>query len=500
LATSIIEQTGFAINDENSYASGKLKRPRGPRSSLTLMRPQFDLETRALDYFFLHHVVRTDDLSEEIPDVAQGLCGCTATWKSSGRKSVMVDKALACVSMAVYARTRQCPIIAVDASAQYGQLLRMMQEKVKNILHVSKSIEMLEGVEGEECIDAYLLTMLIMGRYESTMHSYSSIQTLYEVTPSLQRWIHHEGALTILKRWSEEDLNLRSCAPTTIIKLARRGMIQSSLRQNVPLQDWIVDGSRFGERDLGLEYDRILVATVDLYQQVDRIHRCDSLTDSTVLGLIKDARAIDIALQVWASKFPDAWAIRRQAFSARPLRFKSQEENYYPSMILNFDKPGYAAVWIQYFATRMLVNSTCLTVFNLLSGLQSLDSSFLEEQRLECSQQLRSTADSMASAVVAFSLLGKVSRKNGTLQPPLVSYNEESASVQVKPSVAGLIVWPLAVAASVAGVEPRQQKWFRSELARIGKLVGNGFFELAASSAEWTILGGSSYRSLVDTD
>lgn len=438
--------------------------------------------------------MRLDDPSVEIPDVALGLCGCTATWKASGRKSIMVDRALACVSMAVFARTRQCPVVAVDASAQYGRLLRMMQEKVKNFRLLSAS------EDEEECIDAYLLTMLILGRYESTMHNYTSIPTPYEVTPSIQRWIHHEGALTILRRWSEEDLNLRACAPTTIMKLARRGMIQSSLRQNVPLQDWIVDGNRFGERDLGLEYDRILVATVDLYQQVDNLPQCDSLTDSTLLGLIKNARAVDIALQDWASKFPDAWAIQRQALSARPLKIKSHEAKYYPSMIYNFDKPGYAAVWIQYFATRMLVNSTCLGVFNLLSRLQSHDSSSVEEQRLELSQQLRSMADSTASAVTAFSLLSKVSKKDINLRPLLVPYesDSESAAVGVKPSVAGLIVWPLAVAASVDGIESRQQKWFRSELARIGKLIGNGFLELAASSVEWSILGRSS-RSLVGT-
>ncbi|KEF54845.1 uncharacterized protein A1O9_09287 [Exophiala aquamarina CBS 119918] len=494
LTASIIEQPGFSINDENSYASGKLKRPRGPRSNLTLLRPQFDLEARALDYFLLHHVVQLDDLLGGMPDVAQGLCGTTAIWKASGRNSVMVDKALTCVSMAVFARTRQAPIVAVDASVKYGRLLRMMQQKVQNFPLLALTSP---GNENEEVsIDAYLLTMLLMGRYESTMHDYSGIPNLYQVAPSLHRWIHHEGALTILRRWSEAASNGRASAPTNIMKLSRRGMLQSSLRQNIPLQDWIIDGSRFGECGLGLEYDGILVATVDLYQRVGSMIRSHSLIESTRLELIEEAHVIDTRLQEWASRFPDAGALQWHTLAPNPGPWSHAD--YHPSTIDHFDEPRYATVWIQYFATRMLVKSTCLSVFDV--GVQvcgpSFDSSFVEQHRSECSQQLHRLADRMVSAVVAFSHLGKTGRKE-TMRRPVGSHDQESTMVEGKPSVAGLIIWPLAVAASINGLEPRQQQWFRAEIARIGKSIGNGFFELAATCPEWTILGRSEDHSPV---
>lgn len=453
---------------------------------MTILRPQVDLEERALDYFFLHHVVQVDDLSGDIPDVAQGLCICTALWKSSGRKSTMVDTALACVSIAVFACTQQCHDIALDASVRYGRLLRMMQKKVNNF-PVLPTI----APDDEETIDAYLLTMLLMGRYESTMHNHSTIPPSYEITASLQRWIHHDGALIILERWSEQNFSLcaNASAPTAIMKLARRGMIQSSLRQNSVLQEWILDGSRFGERDLGLGYDRIFIKTVDLCQRVNGLSQQDFWTDSA-LELIETAQQLDLALQAWASHFPNAWAFRRQIL-ARPM--SCSKADYYPSTRFDCDKPGYAAVWIQYFATGMLINSTCLDIFKRLTERQILlESSCVEEQRQKCLEQLGSMSDSMASAVVAFSLFekGRSITDNGSRSPPLASSKEEVVlpSLEQSPSTVGLIVWPLALAASVHGIEPQQQKWFRMELARIGKLLGNGFLELAATSPEWTVL------------
>ncbi|KAK5050011.1 hypothetical protein LTR84_004130 [Exophiala bonariae] len=460
------------INNENSYASGKKLRPRGPRSSLTILRPQYDLEARALDYFFLYHVVHVDDLTEDIPDVAQGLCICITLWKASGRKSIMVDTALACVSLAVFAQIQKYQNVAVDASVRYGRLLRMMQKKVKNIQLLSTT-----SSDDEETVDAYLLTMLLMGRYESTMHNDINVAHAYEASAALQRWVHHEGALIILERWSEQDLKGCAGPSTTIMKFARRGMIQSSFRQNAPLQDWIINGRRFGECDFGLAYDRIVIDTITLYQQADSLLQCDRFMESA-LGLVQNAREIECALRRWTTGFPDEWAFRRRDLE-RPNTMLPTE--YLPSTHLICDKQGYSAVWILYFATAMLVNSISLKVLDRLATCQNFtQTSCVDHQRLNCLQVLHALSENMTSAVAAFLSVEKVSSKDvdeqHTRSPPPVL------------SRMGLIVWPLALAASVYGIEPQHEKWLKMELSRIGKLLGNGFLELAAISPKWTIL------------
>lgn len=65
------------IHTENSYASGETKRPRGPRSSLTVIRPHFDLSTRALNYYLQTHLQAVGD----VPNLTKGLAECIVAWK-----------------------------------------------------------------------------------------------------------------------------------------------------------------------------------------------------------------------------------------------------------------------------------------------------------------------------------------------------------------------------------------------------------------------------------
>lgn len=47
-----------------------------------------------------------------------------------------------------------------------------------------------------------------------------------------------------------------------------------------------------------------------------------------------------------------------------------------------------------------------------------------------------------------------------------------------------IIVWPLSVVSGLKGVDEEQQPWFRSELARLGRILGDGVIE-SAESGNW---------------
>jgi hypothetical protein len=49
----------------------------------------------------------------------------------------------------------------------------------------------------------------------------------------------------------------------------------------------------------------------------------------------------------------------------------------------------------------------------------------------------------------------------------------------IEPYMAMLVVWPLTLASSVGGVDAGLQKWFRSELARLGRVMGYAITECA---------------------
>jgi hypothetical protein len=58
---------------------------------------------------------------------------------------------------------------------------------------------------------------------------------------------------------------------------------------------------------------------------------------------------------------------------------------------------------------------------------------------------------------------------------------------EIKPYLATLAVWPLTIASSLESIGARQQQWFKSELAILGKITGDGILE-GAETYQWAIL------------
>lgn len=174
------KQACFTIHNENLYAIGENKRPRGPRSSLTGLRPHLDLQTQAL--------TRQIQPTRDVPSVAEGMCECVAAWKVSGDDS-MVDLALSCIALTVFSRTQQHPAAAIEASVNYHRLLRVVQKRIVGV-------EISTSNDGN--IDACLLTALIMGRYEATTPRSGDLDS-NDSFPAMKSWSHEDGAMAILK-------------------------------------------------------------------------------------------------------------------------------------------------------------------------------------------------------------------------------------------------------------------------------------------------------------
>jgi hypothetical protein len=94
-------------------------------------------------------------------------------------------------------------------------------------------------------------------------------------------------------------------------------------------------------------------------------------------------------------------------------------------------------------------------------------------------------ADSLASTI-PFSL-GRVMVDNvhddiSQNSKPAITFIDD----EIRPALALLTVWPLSVASNLDDIDPRQQLWFCSELARLGRVLGDGVLECAGDSSLWT--------------
>ena len=379
----------------------------------------------------------------------------------------MVDLALSSMALAVYSRTQRYPAAAVEASSKYHRLLRITQGQIAQVGNTALD-------EGN--IDAYLLAIFLMSRYESTVYDPNDSNSK-DWLASLPSWSHHDGAIAMLKMWNDTP-NHRPA--TFIIKQNRRGLIKSFLLRGLPVPDWMQSGSCFGERGSELVLDSILVRTVNLHYASISLLSNDSHV-SRAKGLSNEARDLDEALQNWAHQLPSTWSYQQHKITN--AEFQSRK-GFYSSKVYSYSKTQYAGVWSNYFAMRMLINNAHLRILNL-KGLDLFVSPTYEQQRSKCIIKLKAMADNLASTV-PFCLERFKVLDNLDSTIPLTS-GMVNNNAETKPYLAGSVTWPVTIASSLQGIDADQKLWFKSELAGLGRITGTGIFE-CAESTNWRIL------------
>jgi hypothetical protein len=462
------------IHIENSYASGLSKRPRGPRSTriseppdkvAVLQWPVIDLKTRAVAYYSHHYLLTLDDtlnISKSVDhDILPTLMSRAAC--------PILDLAISCMALAVFSRTQKHPPAAIEASVRYHRLLQNTQMAILSL--------------NDANIDTCLLAIFFMARYEDAIYCPSRLKLEIPLASKLPSSSHHDGALSILKVWKENHSYNQPA--TDVIRHSRRGLIRSAIMRNNTVPEWMLDGTSFGEHGLELDYDAIATRIASLRHRLANIlhGKTASLKPSDKFTSITEdlnieARDIDNALQNWVDHFPRSWNYQRHAL---PDPYPWPMRDFYSPTVCIYSSPASAPIWSRYFATRVLINSTRLKILEIIP---STTDDAADEQRLECISHMKNMATDLASTI-PFCL----ERFTVTNSPESLSNGTSitlNTSEDIKPWMCTLLVWPLMIASSVGDVDVKQKIWFRSELARLGRIVGFGVLE-CAESTQWPV-------------
>lgn len=453
------------IHLENTYASGLAKRPRGPRSTRTAeparilaiqQLPAPDLQTRAMNYFWHHHL----NTFTECQDLSKTLYNDFLPIWISKQECPLLNLSGSCIALAVFSQTQRHPPAALAASLIYQKLLHATRESLFTL--------------SEENIELYLTASFFMGRYEGAIFNPNAMHSRF------RGFSHHLGALSILKLWKEQYSHLRP--PTDIIRHSRQGLVRSAVLRNAEVPEWMLDGTMFGERGLDLEYHRIMIRITKVRHRVarlfrDKSHSCRSLAELTAMveDLETEAVSIDSALQEWSCRFPSTWRYGQQRLpdpSPWPMR------DLYTPKVWSYSSAAHASVWCNYYSARILINSTRLKISELGQSVEITD-----KTRVQAYSNIASMADYLASSIPFCLERFKFTVPYLPSETPLITLN---SGHDIKPYVAQLVIWPLTLAASAGGVDAVQQKWFRYELARMGRIVGYGIFE-AAETDQWSL-------------
>ncbi|KAL8709797.1 MAG: hypothetical protein Q9220_005583 [cf. Caloplaca sp. 1 TL-2023] len=455
----------FSLLIENNYASRELKRPRGPRPSLTRRRLEVDLQTKALAYYLQFHL----HVLTVIPNDCYGLSECVTAWMSSGTGCAMVDLALSSMALAVYARTQQHPSAAVEASTQYQRLLQLTREEITRIGALK--------VEGS-VVDTWLLAILLMSRYEGAVHS-SSNTSGKPLTTSVQTCSHHhDGATAILRLWYEKPGDRPA---TLVVKQTRRNLIKGLLLRNLRSPEWMLDGSWFGEHGSELTYDRVISQIVELRFECATFQQKRHPPFAKAERCMMQARKLDILLQGWIAQVSEGVMYERHVLT---LDDPWPRKHFFSQTFYEFFNPEHAALWSQYFATRILLDGLRLKIVQSICKSLATSSKY-EQQRQACIDQMTVTAEHLASSIPYCLERVAVTRKpNSPGSEARITLNLNKT---MRPYLANLVVWPLTVASSFRDLDIGLQMWFRSQLASLGRIAGEGILECAESD-QWVVL------------
>ena len=461
-------RAGSVINDENSYASGQKKRPRGPRSRPTTEivgtliprphRPFVDLRTQAITYYLNCHLQPVEDAQNVSKSTSDHFI---SIWMSHGQQPIL-DLAVSAMALAVFSRTQRHQQAAIEASMSYHQLLQIARRTFVSL--------------DEQNLETCLLAIFFMSRYEDTVHDPNHQSLSLPFTLTMHSFSHHDGALAMLKIWKTKLVDRQPA--TDPIKFTRRGLIRSALMRSLAVPKWMSEGTCFGECGLALEYDRIMVRLTNLRHRLITLLQEETVfplasfeLSSTVEELHEEAQKLDKALQHWSTQFPSTWSYQTHDL---PEPYSWPLRDFYSPTVYSYSSPVDAGVWNQYFATRMLINSTRLKILEF-RRLPSDD--FALEQRHNCLSNMNTAATDLASSLpFCFEKFKVLDNSSSSCRPQPISLTVKE---DIKPYMALLIAWPLSLASSIENLDLRQRSWFRSELARLGKIVGAGVFECA---------------------
>lgn len=364
------------------------------------------------------------------------------------------------MALAVFSRMQSHPKAAAEAWNNYHRLLKVSQLWISQIGSVK-----LDATS----IDACLLAISFMGRFEGAVYNVTESDGLVGSFPRLKSWCHHDGAMAVLKiRYDSRrpDENIAS----VIIKHTRRGILKSCLMRNRPLPDWLVDGQNFGEHGMELESDRIDVRVLALRQAYMKLE--NSIHSTPAEQLNDEAKEIDNALQDLVSRLPKSYYYQKHFITTHGL---FPRRHFISPVVYGYQRVGYAAVWAQYFATRMLINRLRLRILHL-SDYEHAH----EQQRKECHEAIKVMGESLASTIP--SCLERFCFDKD--RPDSIVLN---TNTDIPPYLINYVVWPLSIATGIEGLNATQLSWFRCELAALGKLAGDGVIESTGIYA-WAIV------------
>lgn len=229
----------------------------------------------------------------------------------------------------------------------------------------------------------------------------------------------------------------------------------------MPVPDWLCGGDDFGEQDFELGYDRVLVRLVNIRSEINAGKSVDG--NGLRIDLHNRLTTVVVDLIDLKQDLPES-------FSYQEREISESDHLWLPIPKLRiYHTPAHAIFWAHIFATRLVMIFTNMNI--LLYWPERT------REREVSATLLRQTANYLAALIPQ--AIGLVEQKGSQIKILDVA--------DLKPWQASSVVWPLSMAASIRGYDENLLECFKSQLAKIGEIVGDGVLQ-SVSAETWSLL------------
>ncbi|OAX84227.1 hypothetical protein ACJ72_01413 [Emergomyces africanus] len=503
-----VEESNFIFLNENEFAVGRRKRPRGPNVSARVAsslkdRPRdaspsekrdgqtaasgnmdqalqrmhhesrgsisqslgTSIAEQALNYYYRNYL----EMEHLLPDVADSHLKYVTASRCFTEPQSILSLAIFAVSHATFGRARKCQTSLTVGGGQYSQALVKTNLALHNVSHATD--------------DDVLLAIMLLSFYENSVMDRATSLTSSQ---AIQNWAsrsfaHHDGALAVLKLRRQAPQRTRSAL--VLDKLVRRQLTRSLLLRSISLPTWLEDGSEYGEHGSALELDNCLAEVAKLRDRAQRIFTnfpnisqsvgCDKR--AIIHQLLKEAHTADSALLSWTDNLPlEEW------YSTHPVKENAHDVangGVFGSTVHIYPSVGHAGMWNRYRALRLGVNDIIIRALSTLAGMT--DSNGANEPLAKSVKltMLQLSDDVCASVPYMF---GRVQPGGATGGEVTITASPASSKIAVKATTAALLCWPLATAAMVAGIPEKHEQYLTNCLREVSEIVDDGVLERLA--------------------
>lgn len=258
--------------------------------------------------------------------------------------------------------------------------------------------------------------------------------------------------------------------------------IRACILRGDTVQEWLQDGTLYGEEGPALELDALMVRVAALRSKTLKIFR--QKNPARILQLNKpdislEARDLDLALAAWPQDTPEEWR-----FSIHNLEEGSEQTK--SSLLFNdsvrcYTTHGHAAVWMRYLAVRLIVNSILMRLLSALPQGPHQGPSIIERLKA-CQQDTGSLATDMCHSVPFFFDSSVIQHD---VETATFTINDNITSPLMAPRIATLLSWPLSVAVSTEAVPVTQKEWLRIKLKVAAGVQGDAVVHSIAEMDEF---------------